>query len=146
MVDRRRANSRLLERVAEVYGWLERQIRRSEGLSGACGGCGDCCDFDAFDHRLYVTLPELTYFTAGLAGAKVKPMPAGRCPYNVAGKCSVYERRFAGCRIFCCKGDTAFQGELSESALDRLKAICAEFRIPYRYMDLATSLNGLAGD
>jgi hypothetical protein len=145
MVERCRADSRLLERVAEVYDWLEQQIHQNDSLSGACRSCGNCCDFEAFDHRLFVTLPELTYFTASLDGEKVKAMPAGRCPYNVSGKCSVYEHRFAGCRIFCCNGDAVFQGELSESALTKLKAICAEFRIPYRYMDLATSLNGLAG-
>jgi hypothetical protein len=139
------ADSRLLERIAQVYDWLEQQIHSTDGLCGGCERCGACCDFEVFDHRLYVTLPELTYFTAHLEREKVKAMPTGRCPYNVSGKCTVYEYRFAGCRIFCCKGDAALQGELSESVLVRLKSICAEFRIQYRYMDLATSLNRLAG-
>ncbi len=138
------ADRRMLERVAEVYGWLEQEIRRNASLSGACKRCGDCCDFDAFAHRLYVTLPELTYLTANLGAEKVKAMPSGRCPYNIDGKCGVRKYRFAGCRIFCCGGDAAFQGELSEAALARLKSISTEFRIPYRYVDLATALNGLA--
>lgn len=144
MVAGREADSRMLERVAEVYDWLERQIRQNDSLSGTCKSCGDCCDFEAFDHRLFVTLPELAYLTAYLDAEKIKAMPSGRCPYNIAGKCSIYERRFAGCRIFCCDGDADFQGELSESAMARLKSICADFRIPYRYTDLATALNGLA--
>jgi len=144
MVARCRADSRLLERVAEVYDWLELEIRRSDNLSGACKCCGDCCDFDAFDHRLFVTSPELTYLAANLGTENIKAMPSGRCPYNIDGKCGVHEHRFAGCRIFCCSGDAAFQSELSEVVLARLKTICTEFRIPYRYVDLATALNGLA--
>ena len=138
------ADSRLLERVAEVYNWLELQIRRSESLAGACKCCGDCCDFNAFEHRLFVTLPELTYLTASLGAERIKAMPAGQCPYNIDGKCSVHEHRFAGCRIFCCDGDAAFQSELSEAVLAKLKSVCAEFLIPYRYMDLARALNGPA--
>ena len=141
MVARCRADSRLLERVAEVYDWLELQIHRSDSLAGACKCCGDCCDFDAFDHRLFVTLPELTYLAANLGPENIKAMPSGRCPYNIDGKCGVHEHRFAGCRIFCCNGDAAFQSELSEAVLARLKSICAEFRIPYHYVDLATALN-----
>ena len=139
------ADGRLLERVAEVYDWLELQIHRSDSLAVACKCCGDCCDFDAFDHRLFVTLPELTYLAANLGAENIKAMPSGRCPYNIDGNCGVHEHRFAGCRIFCCSGDAAFQSELSEAVLARLKSICTEFRIPYRYVDLATALNGLAG-
>ena len=137
------ADSRLLERVAEVYNWLGLQIHRKKSLSGRCKCCGDCCDFDAFDHRLFVTPPELTYLAAKLGAENAKPMTAGRCPYNIDGKCSVHEHRFVGCRIFCCSGDADFQSELSEAALARLKSICTEFRIPYHYADLATALNAL---
>ena len=142
MVARCRADSRLIETVAEIYDWLDSQIRGC--AAGTCRCCGDCCDFDSYDHRLFVTLPELTYLRAGLGTEKIKTMPTGRCPYNIGGKCSVHEYRFAACRIFCCKGDADFQGELSEAVLARLKSVCGEFRIPYRYMDLATALNGLA--
>ncbi len=68
-----------------------------------------------------------------------------RCPYNIGDKCTIYEYRFAGCRIFCCKADTDFQSRLSESALRKLKSLCTEFQIPYRYTDLATALNESAG-
>jgi hypothetical protein len=144
MVAGHRADSRLLERVAEIYAWLELRIRRSSDLAGSCSACGNCCDFDAFDHRLYVTGPELRYLAANLGGENIRAMPAGRCPYNVDGKCSVYEHRFAGCRIFCCEGDVDFQSELSESVLARLKSTSTEFHIPYRYLDLATALNTFA--
>jgi hypothetical protein len=68
-----------------------------------------------------------------------------RCPYNVGGKCTVYEYRFAGCRIFCCNADADFQSRLSESALKKLKSLCTKFQIPYSYLDLADALS-LAGE
>ncbi len=148
-----RTSSRLLERVAEIYDWLDLQIRDYADLAGACDVCGKCCNFagpapateQGFDHRLFVTTPELMYLTANLGTENVKPMTTNRCPYNIGGKCTVYEYRFAGCRIFCCKGNTDFQSRLSESTLKKLKSICTEFQIPYRYTDLATALNELAG-
>jgi len=85
------------------------------------------------------------YLTANLGAENIKPMPTSRCPYNIGGRCTVYEYRFAGCRIFCCNGDADFQSRLSESALKKLKSVCTEFQIPYRYTDLASALNSFAG-
>jgi hypothetical protein len=53
---------------------------------------------------------------------------------------------FAGCRIFCCRGDADFQHRLSEAVLKKLKAICTELEIPYRYLDLTTALNTFGRD
>jgi hypothetical protein len=138
-------DKRLLERVAEIYNWLDEQICSGGGLAGECRSCGDCCDFDGFDHRLFITRPELMYLAANLDAEKIKPMPSNRCPYNTDGKCTIYEYRFSGCRIFCCNGDADFQSWLSEEALKKLKSICVEFQVSYRYTDLATALNSLAG-
>lgn len=137
-------DSGLLRRVGEIYDWLDVRVRRSGDLAGVCKACGNCCDFDAFDHRLFVTPPELMYLAAQVGTANIKPMPGSRCPYNLDGKCGIYEHRFAGCRIFCCNGDADFQGGLSESALARLKSLCVEFQVPYRYTNLAAGLNSLA--
>ncbi len=134
-----------MKRVVEIYDQLDLQIRDSGNLAGACDACGKCCDFAQLDHRLFVTPPELMYLAANLSNKKIKLMTTGQCPYNVGGKCTVYEYRFAGCRIFCCKGDTNFQSRLSESTLKKLKSVCTKFQIPYRYSDLATALNGFAG-
>ena len=146
-------NNRLLEKVAEIYTWLNAQIRDNNLLTGQCKACGKCCDFGSpapaaeqeFDHRLFVTSPELMYLTANLGAENIKSMPTNRCPYNIDGKCTVYEYRFAACRIFCCDADADFQSELSESALKKLKSLCVEFQIPYRYTGLADALNSLAG-
>ena len=144
MVARCRADNRLIEKVAEIYDWLDVQVRRCGELAGACKSCGNCCDFDVFDHRLFVTPPELMCLAVKLGAEDIKPMPTSRCPYNIGGTCTVYEYRFAGCRIFCCNGDADFQGRLSESALKKLKSVCTEFQIPYRYTDLASALNSFA--
>jgi len=140
-----RDNGQLLKKVAEVYDWLDLQIRESTRLARVCDACGKCCDFESFDHRLFVTPPELMYLAAKLGAENIRPMTTSRCPYNIGGKCTVYEYRFAGCRIFCCKADTDFQSRLSESALKKFKSICTEFRIPYLYNDLPTALNSFAG-
>ncbi|MHC4741932.1 MAG: YkgJ family cysteine cluster protein [Planctomycetota bacterium] len=134
------ANKRVVEKVEEVYQWLDRQIRE-QAQGRECEACGDCCDFEAFEHRLFVTPPELAYLAAKPGGEELRSMPTGRCPYNIDGKCTIYEHRFAGCRIFACKGDEDFQSRLSEWALEKFKSICTDFDIPYRYADLASALN-----
>jgi hypothetical protein len=140
MVANSAANDRLSKKVAEIYDWLEAQISGSN-TKGLCRACGECCDFDVFDHRLFITLPELIYLKVNLGGENIMSMPTSRCPYNIEGKCTVYEYRFAACRIFYCSGDSDFQSELSEMALTKLKSLCAEFQIPYCYSDLANALN-----
>jgi len=82
----------------------------------------------------------LIYLAAKLSEAKLKSMTSGRCPYQKDKACTIHGHRFAGCRIFCCNGNADFQGELSEAVLKRLKAICEEFHIPYRYQELAAAL------
>ena len=124
------------QRIAEIYRWLDSQIN-SAGLTGGCKICGRCCDFEKSGHRLFISSPELIYLPEGW----LKPMPAGRCPFNEEGKCAVYDFRFAGCRIYYCSGDADFQSQLSERVLRRLKSVCRQFNIPYRYTDLAVALN-----
>lgn len=141
MVAECETNSQLLKRVAEIYNWLDSQINNNSNLAGVCNACGKCCDFESFDHHLFVTTPELMYLAANLGAENIKPMTTSRCPYNVRGKCSVYEHRFSGCRIFSCNGDTDFQSRLGESAVEKFKTICEQFQIPYRYTDLAAALN-----
>jgi Fe-S-cluster containining protein len=145
MVGGCKINSRLLNMVAELYDWLDLQISNNSDLAGPCEVCGRCCDFVQFDHRLFVTPPELMYLAAYTGDENIKPMSASRCSYNVDGKCTIYENRFASCRIFYCRGDADFQNRLSESALKNLKSLCTQLGIPYRYTDLHTALKSYAG-
>ncbi len=142
MVDRR-TNRAIIDAVQAVYD----SIGADQGAQHtACRACGECCDFDAYDHRLFVTTPELIHFASRLGPERAKVMPAGRCPYNIDGKCTVYGERFSACRIFNCRGDHDRQAALSQSAIDRFKAICTEFDIPYRYLDLPAGLASIAKD
>jgi hypothetical protein len=138
-------NDGLCKKVAEIYDWIETRI--SDGnKQDRCKACGKCCDFEAFDHRLFITPPELMYLMANLGYEKIRPMPTGKCPYNIESKCTVYEYRFAGCRIFFCSGDAEFQSELSEAALKKIKSLCVDLYIPYCYSYLANALNGFVSD
>jgi len=130
----------IVTRVAELYAWIDQEIQNHGDVAGSCRACGQCCDFAAYDHRLFVTTPELIFFQVQL-NDPVKSMTAGRCPYQAQEKCSVYEIRFLGCRIFGCERSSSFQTELMETALQRLRELCDEFDIPYGYLDLAKALN-----
>lgn len=134
-------DKQLVEKVASAYNWLDLQIQNNCENAGSCDACGKCCDFDSYDHRLFITTPELMYLVANIGAEKIKQMTTSRCPYNIADKCTVYKYRFTGCRIFSCKGNSDFQGQLSESVSRRFKSICTDLQIPYRYTDLATALN-----
>lgn len=146
MVGEPQRHRRLLEDVAALYDWIDAQLAQNADRAGRCGACGKCCDFDAYDHLLFVTPPELIYLAERLKVDRLKTMDAGRCPYQGVAECSVHAHRFSGCRIFCCTGDAGFQSELTEAALKRLKAICARYEIPYRYADLKTALAAQASD
>lgn len=141
MVGRTQRHRRLVHEVEALYEWIDAQQRRNPIQAGPCRACGDCCDFTAYDHRLFVTLPELIYLADKLGTEDIKQMTSGRCPYQQATKCTVHAYRFAGCRIFCCQGNPDFQSELTEATLKQLKAIGERFAVPYRYQDLATALN-----
>jgi len=136
-------NHQVVERVAEIYNWLDSQSRRHRPITGTCDVCGKCCDFEKYDHRLFVTTPEIMYLAANIGEENIKPMASARCPYNTQGKCEIYKHRFASCRIFSCKGSSDMQSRISESILMELKSICTDMEIPYRYTDLPTALNGV---
>ena len=132
--------SRIVEEVEAIYAWLDQQLEQDPERSGRCAECGACCDFAAYDHRLYVTLPEIIYLTSKLGRERLKKMTSTRCPYQQERSCAIHEHRFSGCRIFCCKGDVVFQNDLSESVIARLKSLCERFNLPYRYMELSAAL------
>lgn len=146
MVGAPERHRRLIAEIADLYQWIDARLNQDSDRAGRCDACGACCDFPAYDHRLYVTPPELMYLAARLNTTRLKPMSAGRCPYQQGSSCTVYEHRFAGCRVFCCKGDSAFQSELSEAVLKKLKAICERRNVPYRYQDLPGAIETFTSD
>jgi Fe-S-cluster containining protein len=130
----------LIEQVEKIYQQVQATILTLPHLAGKCSACGKCCNFKSFDHLLYVTPPEIQYLAFHIDDENIKPMTGGVCPYNVKGKCTVYDYRFCCCRIFCCEGDRDFQSMLTEATLARLKNLCEQFHIPYKYMELSAVL------
>ena len=130
----RNPNPQLIEEMRKLYDWLDSAIAEIETN---CKACGQCCNFAAYDHRLFITTPELTYFAHH---QKLKPMPTGICPYRIENKCTVYNFRFAACRIFHCTAETDQQSQLTEQTLNKLKAICKKFDLPYQYTELSNAL------
>ena len=128
-------NTAISNAVEEIYRWIE-----SQGIEHICTGCGDCCNFTDYDHLLFVTGVELIHFAETVGTENIKPMRNGICPYRVDNKCTVYKSRFAGCRIFQCKGDNEKQGEVMENALAKFKKTGEEFGVNYSYTDLARGL------
>ncbi len=133
-------NEQIVARVSEIYKWIDEQLLASNLIAGRCLACGKCCDFEKYEHRLYVTTPEIIFFADKIGKANIKQMTKGQCCYQIDGKCSIYAHRFAGCRIFCCRGNMVFQSELTEAVLKRFKALCEEFKIPYQYVELSAAL------
>jgi Fe-S-cluster containining protein len=133
-------NKEIIRRVEEIYKWLDEQITAHQEAAGKCKACGKCCDFETFGHRLFVTTPEMIYFRDKIGINNLKQMTTGKCSYQAGDKCTVYDFRFASCRIFCCKGDSRFQSDLTEAVIKKFKALCDEFKIPYRYTEAGTLL------
>jgi len=132
----------LNDRVRDIYRQIEESLNSAPEAAGKCHACGKCCNFESYDHRLYITPPELQYLAFHIGAENIRKMNNGVCPYNEKGKCTVYEYRFASCRIFCCTGDREFQSQLTESTLVQLKHLCEDLAVPYKYMELSTALSG----
>jgi len=134
-------NERIVQEVEQLYQWLDTEIRAAVDPRRDCHACGRCCDFLGYDHRLYVTPPELLYFLDRSGQTSLRPMTTGICPYLEHGRCTVHTHRFVGCRIFGCRRSEDLHSRLTETVLTRLKGLCEQERIAYRYVDLATALN-----
>jgi hypothetical protein len=132
-------NEKEIEKVLETYNYIKQQQEAGSELAGQCKTCGNCCNLEKFGHRLFVTPAEIEYLEFHLGKDAIKSMHNGICPYRVDDKCSVYDYRFAGCRIFNCTGDKDFQSRLTESVLGRLKNLCPDST--YCYFELSIALN-----
>jgi Fe-S-cluster containining protein len=134
-------SERIVREVERLYRWLDDEIRAAVDPRRDCHACGRCCDFPGYDHRLYVTSPEMLYFLERSGQVPLRAMTSGTCPYLEQGRCTVHAHRFVGCRIFGCRRSEDLHSRLTETALKRLKTLCEREGLPYRYTDLAAALN-----
>jgi Fe-S-cluster containining protein len=122
------------------------------GADPSCENCGSCCDFERYGHRLFVTTLEMLYFLQGLRQAAAdhpktwkQPPDSGGCPYQQGAGCEARAFRPVSCRIFYCRDlPEAFQQELTEQALERLRKLHEKFGAPYYYADLREWLGIIA--
>lgn len=109
--------------------------------SPACWASGRCCNFDAAGHRLYVTGLEAAYALSRLASpALLTPeklaaaQERGGCPFQTGNLCGVHAIKPLGCRVyFCDRSAEAWQQDLSERMLTRIRALHDLHGIEYRY-------------
>jgi Fe-S-cluster containining protein len=123
--------------LQDLYRQVDADVAR---LGAACRGCGDCCRFDVADHRLLVTTAELALLTERPPPNRRGP-GEGRCPYQVAERCTARRRRPLGCRVFFC--DPRFAGparDLYEHYHGAIQRLHGEFRLAYRYVELTAAL------
>jgi len=119
------------------------ETRRQRPL---CIASGDCCHFERFGHRLYVTGLETAWTLRHLGGPPSWPSlqagaQRGDCPYLHGGQCSIHSARPLGCRLFFCDPlATAWQQDLSERLLARVRRLHDALSLPYRYGDWRTML------
>lgn len=139
-MERQTTEKLVSDAVAKVYQWIDSEMNCWSPAARQCSVCGKCCNFGKFGHRLFITSPEMIYLSHLLGTEHIKLMPDGICPYNIACACSIHNFRFAGCRIFFCKGPALLQNQISEEVSKKFKAICNEFGIDYLYADLAQML------
>ena len=125
--------------LESVYAYTAAQI---ESRGPACWASGRCCNFDAAGHRLYTTGLEAAYTIARLesdapdAAAIDAARASGGCPFQAANLCSVHLIKPLGCRVyFCDRTAQSWQQELTERALERIRAIHTRSKIEYCYAE-----------
>jgi Fe-S-cluster containining protein len=119
----------------------------------ACWASGRCCNFAKTGHLLFVTGLEAAYTLARVRGrggglddgaARIDvalSLPQihaararGDCPFLVDNACGVHGIKPLGCRVyFCDRSAQAWQQELSERGLDRIKRLHDTHGLVYQY-------------
>ena len=128
----------ITERMRAFYGEVDAEIA---SYRPTCWNRGDCCKFDAYGHNLFVTALEMIYFAQGKRDDRRTPRGDGSCPYQVDGRCTAREHRPLGCRIFFCDpAAQGWQGPLYEAHQKRLKQLCEELGVDYRYVEWLSAL------
>ena len=130
----------MIGEIEALYRQVQTRVEAAADPAVKCLECGKCCNFEAYGHRLYATTLEMLYFFWGAGGVGVGRggvTDNGTCPYLDGRECGNRAYRTAGCRIFFCRGvPEAFQHELTEQVLDRLRRLHGKLGAVYCYADL----------
>lgn len=118
----------------------------------ACWASGRCCNFAFAGHRLYVTRLEALYTLARLdpaarptAQSIAEARARGGCPFQQGNLCGAHEIKPLGCRVyFCDRSAQAWQQDLTEHMLGRIRQIHNDHGIEYRYGEWLGMLESLS--
>lgn len=137
-----------------IYAHVTNQIT---ARGPACWASGRCCNFAKTGHLLYVTGFEAAYTLLRLGTTTEAPSPPtnaaramalsqlsastlalaqarGDCPFLHNNLCGAHTIKPLGCRVyFCDRSAQTWQHDLTESGLQRLRALHDTHDIPYRY-------------
>lgn len=125
-------------RVREIYAEADAKVAAA---GPKCESSGRCCRFKEWGHVLFVSMFEAEVLLQA-APPYSKPVPADNCPFQKDRLCIARDPRPLGCRIFFC--DPAYQErshEITETALQQLKALAAETGREWRYAPLHVFLS-----
>lgn len=128
----------LRHEVLSVYEEVDRAVAAAGPV---CVASGRCCRFKEYGHTLFVSNLEADVLLAA-APPYEQPVSPDFCPFQKDRLCTARDPRPLGCRIFHC--DPAFEqrgNRITEEALHRLKTLCQEHGVEWRYAPLHHFLN-----
>jgi Fe-S-cluster containining protein len=92
------------------------------------------------DHLLYVSTGELSLLSQVPPSAR-PPYRRLHCPYQVGPRCTAYDRRPLGCRVFSCQDrPAAWRQAVYEEFHLAIRQLHDGHRLPYRYVELTAAL------
>jgi Fe-S-cluster containining protein len=131
----------LVDAVADVYRAFDAEL---QARKPRCDASGRCCRFEAYGHRLFVSLIELIAFQASRQVDPSDPWDGTGCPFQKAGRCSVHAARPFGCRVYFCDPTSVdWQTTQYEQFHARLKELHGRFGVPYMYVEWREALTAL---
>lgn len=134
--------SDLLAGVDEIYRMFEaeRQVRQP-----ICRQSGECCRFEAYGHRLFVSVMEMARFRQGLErGQDTSTWDGTGCPFQAGGRCTVHAVRPFGCRVyFCDPTSTQWQNDQYEQLHRKIRELHELAGVPYLYIEWREALDAV---
>ncbi len=126
------------QKVFAIYAEAERDIAAAGPV---CLASGRCCRFKEHGHTLFVSNLEADVLLGG-APPFEPPVSADFCPFQKENLCTARQHRPLGCRVYYC--DPSYQeagNQITETYLQRLKALAKEHDLEWRYAPLHQFLN-----
>ena len=121
------------QRVLELYAEADREVAAAGPL---CVASGRCCRFKEYGHTLFISGLEARVLLDA-APSYESPVDSAFCPFQKNNLCTAREPRPLGCRVYFC--DPNYQqtaNAITEKYLGRLKALCDEAGLDWRYVPL----------